>query len=197
MTDQETTKPRYLTCAETAKLVRKALKGNFPNTKFSVRSHNYAGGASIDIRWIDGPTTKEVHKVTDPYSSKDFDASIDLACHWKSWLMPDGTATTAQGSGTVGSLGFIPRIDNPKPHDDAELVSFGADYIHSDRNFSVAFLTRIAAKITAHYRLPMPKVYADPHGAFINVLRGNAGIYMGGHYSLADLIYQEAYKTSA
>ncbi|WP_338423309.1 LPD29 domain-containing protein, partial [Xylella fastidiosa] len=46
---------KYLTCAETAKLVRKALKESFPDIKFSVKSSNYSGGASIRVSWIDGP----------------------------------------------------------------------------------------------------------------------------------------------
>ncbi|WP_180273430.1 LPD29 domain-containing protein [Pseudomonas amygdali] len=32
---------RYLTCAETAKLVRKSLKEAFPDAKFSVRGNTY------------------------------------------------------------------------------------------------------------------------------------------------------------
>lgn len=45
---------KRLTCAETAKLVRKELKKHFPGQKFSVRSHTYAGGASISIGSIVG-----------------------------------------------------------------------------------------------------------------------------------------------
>ena len=41
-------KVEYLTCAETAKLVRSALKAAFPGVKFSVCSSTYSGGASID-----------------------------------------------------------------------------------------------------------------------------------------------------
>ena len=40
---------RYLTCAETAKLARAALKQAFPGVRFSVRSDTYAGGASIHV----------------------------------------------------------------------------------------------------------------------------------------------------
>lgn len=35
---------RYLSCAETAKLVRQALKEAFPGVKFGVRSSTYSGG---------------------------------------------------------------------------------------------------------------------------------------------------------
>ena len=45
--------PRYISLADTAKLVRAALAANFPGTKFYVRSDSYSGGASIDV-WYDG-----------------------------------------------------------------------------------------------------------------------------------------------
>ena len=44
-----------LSCAEVAKLLRAALKETFPGVTFSIRSRTYAGGASIDVTWRDGP----------------------------------------------------------------------------------------------------------------------------------------------
>lgn len=73
-----TTTPRSLTCAETAKLVRKALAQAFPGCKFTVRSKTYSGGASIHVEWIDGPTTPQVETITRQYSGATFDALIDL-----------------------------------------------------------------------------------------------------------------------
>ena len=58
-----TRQPLYLNCAETAKRVRKALHEAFPVVKFAVRSDTYAGGASIDVIWTDGPTAKQVQAV--------------------------------------------------------------------------------------------------------------------------------------
>ena len=52
MTDSSTI---YLRCAEVAKLLRAALKETFPGVTFSIRSRTYAGGASIDVTWRDGP----------------------------------------------------------------------------------------------------------------------------------------------
>jgi hypothetical protein len=68
---------KYFTCAETAKLVRQALKEAFPAMKFSVRSHTYSGGASIDISWIDGPNSAQVEAVADTFKAAYFDSSID------------------------------------------------------------------------------------------------------------------------
>lgn len=68
---------KYLSCAETAKLVRQSLKESFPSVKFSVRSDTYAGGASIRVNWIDGPTSDQVEAVVGVFAGSYFDGSID------------------------------------------------------------------------------------------------------------------------
>lgn len=68
---------KYLSCAETAKLLRQALKETFPRIKFSVRSSVYAGGASIRVGWLNGPSADQVKKVTGPFAGSYFDGMID------------------------------------------------------------------------------------------------------------------------
>jgi hypothetical protein len=68
---------KYLSCAETAKLVRKALGESFPGVKFSVRSSVYSGGASIDVAWVDGPNAKQVEAVAGVFKGAYFDGMID------------------------------------------------------------------------------------------------------------------------
>lgn len=68
---------KYLSCADTAKLLRQALKEAFPGVKFSVRSSTYAGGASIRVGWTDGPTAKMVETVSGKFSGAYFDGMID------------------------------------------------------------------------------------------------------------------------
>jgi hypothetical protein len=68
---------KYLSCAETAKLVRSALSESFPSIKFSVRSSVYSGGASIDVRWLDGPTSAQVKQITNQFEGSYFDGMID------------------------------------------------------------------------------------------------------------------------
>lgn len=68
----------YLSCADTAKLLRQALKESFPSVKFSVRSSVYSGGASIDVCWTDGPTSRMVKTVTDVFEGSYFDGMIDF-----------------------------------------------------------------------------------------------------------------------
>lgn len=133
-----------LTCAETAKLIRAELKANYPLTKFSVRSDNYSGGASIRIRWEDGPTSDEVDKLVKRYEGASFDGSIDL----KSYNEPTLIAFTGQ--------------ENPV------LVSFGADYVFTDRDLSPAYIEQLsqeAQKVLDSNKVTTGQVfsYADFH----------------------------------
>ncbi|MEO8223008.1 MAG: LPD29 domain-containing protein [Specibacter sp.] len=68
----------YISATDTAKLVRKALKENFPGTKFSVRTTKYAGGASLDVNWTGGPTTPKVDAVVKGFEGSEPDASGDF-----------------------------------------------------------------------------------------------------------------------
>ena len=76
-------KTRYISCVDTAKLLRKALKAEFPATRFSVRSSSYSGGASIRVEWTDGPTTKRVDRVAKQFAGASFDGMIDLMSYHK------------------------------------------------------------------------------------------------------------------
>ena len=68
----------YISATDTAKLVRAALKENFPGTKFSVRTTKYAGGASLDVNWTGGPTTPKVDAVVKGFEGTEPDASGDF-----------------------------------------------------------------------------------------------------------------------
>ena len=56
----------YISVAATAKLVRHALKREFPGVKFSVRSTSYSGGSSVRVGWTDGPQAAAVDKAVEP-----------------------------------------------------------------------------------------------------------------------------------
>lgn len=68
---------KYQSCAETAKILRQALKEAFPGVKFSVRSHTYSMGASIRVRWANGPTRKQVQEITNVFEGATFDGMTD------------------------------------------------------------------------------------------------------------------------
>jgi hypothetical protein len=140
---------RYVGVVETAKLMRVALKAAFPATKFSVRSSSYAGGASIRVGWVDGPSTKLVKEISGQFEGGGFDGMIDMKYHVEHWLLPDGSTVPAYSPGTEGSRGTVPAIKNNRPHDDAELVSFGADFVFEERTISLEFARKLVAQIGA------------------------------------------------
>ena len=116
---------RHISVTETAKLVRKALKHNFPGYKFSVRSKSYSGGASIDVDWTDGPTTPDVDKVIRVFSGATFEGMVDLKSYH------DSIVSHADGT--------------------AETVSYGADYVFSHRTLSPEAEAQIIAGIEEMY----------------------------------------------
>lgn len=69
---------KYFTTAETAKLIRKALKESFSGHKFSVRSKVYSGGSSITVSWVDGPTDDSVTEVVGVFNGATFDGMTDM-----------------------------------------------------------------------------------------------------------------------
>lgn len=76
----------YMSTADTAKMVRTALKEAFQGVKFSVRSRIYAGGSSIDIYWVDGPNSAMVDAVSDTFSGAYFDGMIDYKGNTKAMI---------------------------------------------------------------------------------------------------------------
>lgn len=142
-----TPRARHLTCAETAKLVRAALKKAFPGIKFSVRSETYAGGASIRVDWVDGPIVKQVDHLVQGFASARFDGMIDMQTTADHWLMPDGSVSVAFLNGTDRSMGTIPTVATDSPGPGAEMVHFGAHYVFTTRRFSPEFLGRIARQV--------------------------------------------------
>lgn len=121
------TQRRYVSVTDTAKLLRAALRSEFPGVKFSVRSSKYAGGASIDVSWTDGPTASAVDDIAKLYQGATFDGMTDSKDYHDALLAgPDG---------------------------EVETVHFGADWVHTQRRLSPEFLAAGAAFIAAqHHR---------------------------------------------
>lgn len=136
MTTTDTPRPRYLRVAETAKLVRAALKPAFPGIKFSVTSSSYSGGASIRVGWTDGPTTRAVDRIVGPFAGAGFDGMIDLKTGKTTWYCPTHHARTAEnyGHSYASQNGPVDSRCCAK----AELVHMGADYVHTSRAYSDA-----------------------------------------------------------
>jgi hypothetical protein len=117
---------RYVSAKDTAKLIRQALRAGWPSVKFSVRTHTYAGGASVDVSWTDGPTEAEVRATTDRYRGASFDGMRDLKEFHDTVLVDD------QG----------------RP----ELVHFGAHFVGTERRVSDGLVAAGTALLSAWNR---------------------------------------------
>lgn len=122
---------RYIDVTDSAKLIRLALKAKFPGVKFSVHSSRYAGGASIDIKYVDGPALVDVRKVTDPFAGASFDGMIDMQSYVSSYILSDGTVTYGRAAELFSLYGG-----------EVEEVRFGSDYVHVSRDYSDEFLEK-------------------------------------------------------
>jgi len=120
----------YISVTDTAKIIRKELKANFPGVKFSVRSDKYAGGASINVGWTDGPHKFEVDAIVQDFRGADFDGMTDFK--YRNDLIPD-------------------------PVEGFKVVHYGANFIFTNRKMSNEFAERIlhlAAPIRGQFSFP-------------------------------------------
>lgn len=122
---------RYIGAADTAKLIRSALKLAFPDVRFSVKSHNYSGGSSVRVLYTNGPALAKVDAVLGGFVGHDFDGSIDMAFSSDCYITRSGGVGFAHTSGTAGSRGAVPAADAPVPYM-ANIVVF-TPYISVDR----------------------------------------------------------------
>lgn len=80
---------RYLTPAETSRILKKDLRATFPGVKFSCKLSGSYG--TICISWTDGP---EEHVVYDyacaGYKTKSFDGMTDSTVYSKKTIVVDG-----------------------------------------------------------------------------------------------------------
>jgi hypothetical protein len=67
----------YITTKDTAKLVRAALKSEYPGTKFSVRMSTGTASAWMNVSWSDGPTDAEVTTITSRFEGRKFNGMTD------------------------------------------------------------------------------------------------------------------------
>jgi Large polyvalent protein associated domain 29 len=116
------TQPRHVSAADTAALLRKSLKAAHPKVKFTVRSARYAGGASIDVGWTDGPTEAQVEKTTERYRG-------------------------ATGGGAVGPRQYHDTLLSAE--DGGELVHLAPHYVSCHRKLSLEFWAELEAEIAA------------------------------------------------
>lgn len=140
----------YLGSKETAEILRARLKKEFPGHKFYVRKESYSGGATVHIRWVDGPALDQVERVTDTQSAT-FDGMTDCAGLRRHWLLPDGTFMMAYQS----SAGMTPHIEVERPHPDARYVSFGSSYVQLERAYTKEAAQTVADEVRGEWGIEL------------------------------------------
>lgn len=147
----------YVSPADTAKLVRKALRAAFPGSTFFVRTSVYSGGASVDVRWTDGPTTRQVRRVVSEYEGATFDGMRDL-------------------------MEYRDAVVND------HRVHFGADFIHTHRNYSEETYRAAAERVCTRWGWLMPPIQVIP------TIGARA---VTNDYRMQDLIWREVEDMAA
>lgn len=117
---------RRIPTVEVAKLVRARLKKEWPGVKFSVRSDSM--GSSVDVSWTDGPTRQKVEEVLNQYAGARFDDMTDSKYYASTWLCSTHAPTVANTYG-----GGRPKDAKPRCCPNAEIVTFGADWVTGHR----------------------------------------------------------------
>jgi hypothetical protein len=134
----------WISTADTAKLIRIALRDAFPGVTFTVRSKTYAGGSSINVGWTDGPARRDVDDVIGGFAGRDFDGMIDLATYVDAVVDASGHIVGHKSPGTTGSRGTISPVDDPVPAG-GRVVHFGAGYVFANRHVSAGIAARACA----------------------------------------------------
>ncbi|MEE8137752.1 MAG: LPD29 domain-containing protein [Thermoanaerobaculia bacterium] len=157
----------YLSCADTAKLVRQALKKAFPTITFRVRSSTYSMGASIRIHWVDGPTTTQVDAVVEHLRGADFNSMEDI----KEYRQPIEI--------------------------DGQSVRPGADFIFTERSHSESFYARALSAACKKWGVDVAisgrmetRTSSDFKGVDLGQLKSDTYIANAGEW-LATLVYRE------
>lgn len=130
----------YVGAVETAAQIRKVLKAHFPGVRFSVRSHTYAGGSSIDIRWEDGPRRDEVEARVNRFKGYDFDGMQDMS-------IPREPVLLATESGQPVEARYLTK------------------HIFCERRYSEALLRSAVEELATLWGVEAPRVFTNAWGS--------------------------------
>lgn len=118
----------YVDINESIKMLKDALRRNFPGVKFSVRRGRGTGYSTVRVSWDNGPSASMVDRVAQRYHGRDFDGMTDSSSY--------PTALLADAQGNVREvhfgIGFL-FCDRSLPDGTREAVAdrfareFGAD----------------------------------------------------------------------
>jgi len=123
----------WIAVTEVAKMIRAALKAEYPGTKFSVRKDHRA----IDIAWTDGPSLDAIESLGRMYNGASFDSMIDLESSIIRYRMPSGELIVAH--------------DGKVPEGAVAKVMFSNSYVFARRAISEEFGQKLAAKTSEYW----------------------------------------------
>jgi hypothetical protein len=143
-----------ITAAEAAICLRAVLARKFPGVKFSVRSDG-----SLNVRWTDGPSYREVNAIARAYSFEGFDGMVDCRYQIRRWLARDGSISLAHSPGHAGG-GGTEAVGDPH-HASAVLVNHGPDFVFCTRERSPAAELELARRVAEKWGVEMPAFESD------------------------------------
>lgn len=178
-------KEGHITCSEVAVCLRAVLAMEFPGVKLSVRSDR-----CLNVRWVDGPTAKDVEAIARCYAGEGFDGMIDMRHSISRWLSRDGSMSLAHDSGTQGSMGTAPERIGSAHAPDAVLTSLGSDFVFCERSISPPVKRALCVRVCAYFGVTMPPDLAEETAfeRFLNTTR------VQGDY-LSQLVHRAASGT--
>src|SRR5262249_5595968 len=133
-------------------------------------------------------------EVVQVYSGAGFDGMIDMKYYKSAWLLPDGSATFAKTSGTEGSMGTVASDQEMAPSFKAEQVHFGADYVFTNRSYSMPVYAAAVKKLCDDYRQPMPELVEGACGPYI---KSNDWRFADTGQDLSTLVHRALQEVSA
>jgi hypothetical protein len=140
----------HYTHAQTAKLVRAALKTAFPPIKFFVTSRP----RSVKVCWVDGPSGESVCDVVEPFSWKRYDGRIASEYTIDAWIK-NGRIVGHRCVGAISSRGRVDPYGLEAPELGCELVNFGT-WVSISHIMSATQARKAAAQVSAYFSVPMP-----------------------------------------
>jgi len=132
----------WMSAPQFAKIIRRALKDEFPGVKFSVRSSQYSGGSSVrvgykglsksewnremyrqDVEYAPGmPDREQVEAVVGRFETRGFDGMIDMGYYIELAVDSNDRVIGSRSTGTEGSRGTVPAWDDTDTYEVARKV---------------------------------------------------------------------------
>lgn len=118
----------YLTIDESIKMLKDALRRNFPGVKFSVRRGRGTGYSTVRVTWDGGPSASKVDRVAQRFHGRDFDGMTDSSSY------PSALLADAQGN--------------------VREVSFGIGFLFTERNLPEGTRDAVSERFAREFNVP-------------------------------------------